>query len=433
MTSSAPPLRDDATASGFRLLFDRFAACGATPGGGVDRQCATPADGEARAAFAAALRAAGAEVRLDAVGNQFGVFRLADGAGAPLVMMGSHLDSQPRGGRFDGALGVAAAAGVGAALMAAKCAGARFDADFCAVNWTNEEGARFRPSLLGSGAFAGKHDAAFALSRADDDGVTLHAALDLIGGLGTDAPPPVPACYLELHVEQGVALEKSGSTIGVVTRNWGAAKFEVVFEGEQAHTGPCPMELRRDALLAAAYLIADARELADRWPGALHTSVGRLVVEPNSANVVPSRVRLSLELRSGDDDVLAHATDAAEAAIRTAARRANVTTTLAERADRPIRPLPPEVADLVEICAEAAGFPSRRMDTVAGHDAIGLLGLCPTGLIFVPSVGGVAHNEREETSDADIEAGFAVCLEAASRLCRSGGSPERAARLGGRS
>jgi N-carbamoyl-L-amino-acid hydrolase len=432
MTSRALPHGTDAAASGFRLLFDRFATCGATRKGGVDRQCATPADGAARDMFAAALAAAGAEVRLDAVGNQFGTFQLAEGDGAPLVMMGSHLDSQPLGGRFDGALGVAAAVGVGEALMATRRAGARFDADFCAVNWTNEEGARFRPSLLGSGAFAGKHDAAFALSRTDDDGVTLGAALGAIGGLGTDAPPPVPACYLELHVEQGVALETAGATIGVVTRCWGAAKFEVVFEGEQAHTGPCPMELRRDALLAAAYLIIEARALTDRWPGALHSSIGRLVVSPNSSNVVPARARLSLEIRSGDAEVLALASTAAEEAIRSAARRANVEVASADRSDRPIRQLPPDVAGLVAVCADGLGLRSQPMDTVAGHDAIGLLDLCPTGLIFVPSIGGVSHNEGEDTSEDDMEAGFAVCLDAASRLCRSGGSPERAASLGAR-
>ncbi|MGA0533824.1 allantoate amidohydrolase [Hansschlegelia sp. KR7-227] len=425
MSTSAFLPRPDAAIGSFRRLFDRFAACGATPAGGVDRQCGTPADGEARNVFASALRGAGAEALTDAVGNQFGIFRLSDVADAPLVMMGSHLDSQPLGGRFDGALGVAAAAAVGETLLAAKRAGARFDADFCAVNWTNEEGARFRPSLLGSGTYVGAHDAAFALSRADDDGVTLREALGAIGAIGANVPPPKPASYLELHVEQGTVLEEAGATIGIVTRNWGAAKIDVTYQGEQAHTGPCPMPRRRDALLAAAYLITDAREIADRWPGVVHTSVGRIIVAPNSPNVVPSEVRLSLEIRSADDGVLAEAGALGEEAVARAAERANVVVGSATRNVRPIRALTPAVADLVELCACDAGLASLRMDTVAGHDALSLLGICPIGLVFVPSIDGVAHSEGENTSDADIEAGFATCLDAASRLCRAGGSPER--------
>ncbi|GLK69729.1 Zn-dependent hydrolase [Hansschlegelia plantiphila] len=363
-------------------MFDRLAGCGATPGGGVERQCATAADGAARDVFEAALKSAGAETRTDVIGNQFGVFRLAGCEDAPLVMIGSHLDSQPKGGRFDGALGVAAAVCVGEAL-----------------------------------------------SATDDAGVTLAEALNAIGRHGTDRPPSLPACYLELHVEQGVSLETAGATIGVVTRNWGATKFDVVFQGEQAHTGPCPMPLRRDALLAASYLIVDARAIADRWPGVVHTSVGRLVVSPNSANVVPSETQLSLEIRSNDDGVLAQASALADQAIAKAAARANVTVAAVTRTERAIRTLPASVCDLVEDCSAAAGCKSLRLDTVAGHDAISLLGHCPTGLVFVPSVGGVAHNEGELTSKADVEAGFRVCLEAASRLCRSGGSPERALRL----
>jgi N-carbamoyl-L-amino-acid hydrolase len=428
MTSTSSAAPQGAAAIGrLHALFQDFAACGATEGGGVHRLCGGAADGEARRVFASTLADAGAEALTDSVGNQFGMFRLADRAAAPLVMMGSHLDSQPNGGRFDGALGVAAAACVGAALLEAKRGGATFDADFCAVNWTNEEGARFRPSLLGSGAYAGAHDAAFALSRIDDDGVTLRDALAAIGALGQDVPPPFPACYLELHVEQGTVLEEAGAVIGVVTRNWGASKIDVTFTGEQAHTGPCPMPRRRDALLAAAYLMVEAREIAERWPGIVHTSVGRILVAPNSPNVVPAEVRLSLEVRASDDAILAQASALAEAAIATAAKRARVEAS-ALASKRPVRHLPGVAGDLVSRCAAEQGLPSLRMDTVAGHDALSLLDICPIGLVFVPSAGGVAHNEAEHTSDADMEAGFLVCLDAATRLCSAGGSPERAMR-----
>ena len=246
--SSAPDAA--ATARAFHALFAEISACGATPGGGITRLCASAEDGQARRLFANSTREAGADILVDGVGNQFAIFPLADGPGAPLVMLGSHLDSQPKAGRFDGTYGVVAAAAIGAALMRARRAGETFGSDFCAVNWTGEEGARFRPSLLGSGAYAGARRIEEALSSRDDAGITLRGALDGIGFLGTDRPPPLPACYLELHVEQGLVLEKAKASIGIVTRNWGAAKIDVVFTGEQAHTGPTPMPRRRDALLA---------------------------------------------------------------------------------------------------------------------------------------------------------------------------------------
>ncbi|KQP13957.1 allantoate amidohydrolase [Methylobacterium sp. Leaf93] len=426
MTSISSVPDAAAIARAFHALFAEISACGATPGGGITRLCASAEDGQARRLFANSARETGAEILLDAVGNQFAVFPLTDGPGAPLVMMGSHLDSQPKAGRFDGTYGVVAAAAIGAALMRARRASETFGADFCAVNWTGEEGARFRPSLLGSGTYAGARRIEEASSSRDDAGITLREALDGIGFLGTDRPPPLPACYLELHVEQGLVLEKAKAHIGIVTRNWGAAKIDVVFTGEQAHTGPTPMPRRRDALLAAAYLIAEVREIAERWPGRFHSSVGRILVEPNSPNVVPARVELSVELRSADNALLTDASLMAEAAITDAAERAGVVAAIPGRTLRPIRLLPEAVCDLVAACAEEASLRSLRMDTVAGHDAISLLGQCPTGIVFVPSVDGIAHNEAELTRPADLEAGLAVALRAAWRLCRAGGSPERA-------
>lgn len=420
------PPRDAAAIDRFHALFDAFAACGATDAGGVERLCASPADGEARAVFEAAVQRAGGTVRTDAVGNQYGMFSLVSRDDAPLVMFGSHLDSQPRAGRYDGALGVAAALAVGEVLVAARHAGGEFSADFCAVNWTNEEGARFRPSLLGSGFFAGRHDAAYALARTDDTGVSLGEALEAIGQRGHDAPPKMPACYLELHVEQGLALEQVGATIGIVCRNWGASKFEVRFDGEQAHTGPTPMPRRRDALLAAAYLVAETRAIADRWAGAVYSSVGRLVVQPNSSNVVPSEVSLSVEIRAADDGILRQASERGADAVQGAAERAGVAVGVFERALRPSRALPQSVRDLVGACADVLGLSHIDVDTVSGHDAISLLGVCPTGLVFVPSAGGIAHNEREYTAPEDLEAGFRLLSEAAVRLCRSSGSVERA-------
>ena len=422
-TSSAP---ERTGPTDLAALLAAFSACGATGNGGITRLAASPEDGQARDLLKARLAAAGAEIRVDPVGNVFGILRLAGAANAPLVMLGSHLDSQSRAGRLDGTYGVAAAVVVAEILAGEAAAGAPFSADLCVVNWTNEEGARFRPSLLGSGAYAGHHAVEEALARRDEDGIALGEALAAIGYRGADPAPPLPACYLELHVEQGTLLEESGAAIGAVTRCWGAAKLDVLFEGEQAHTGPTVMAWRRDALLGAAYAIAEIRALADRFPGVLHSSVGRIRVEPNSANVVPSRVEIAAELRSADDSVLREATERAEAVFARCAARAGVSATISARALRGIRGLPAPVSDLVTACAAAEGLVSRRLDTVAGHDALSLIDRCPTGLIFVPSIDGIAHNEREATRDSDLAAGLAVLLRAARRLCRAGGAPERA-------
>ncbi len=424
---SRPSIAEAGAARALAELLDRFSACGATPGGGVTRLCASPADGAARAVFAEVVRATGGTLRVDAVGNQFGLFSLSNQEDAPLVMMGSHLDSQSRAGRLDGTYGVAAALRVGAGLMAARRAGGGFGADFCAVNWTNEEGARFRPSLLGSGTYLGRHTVAEALACRDDDGISLGAALEAIGQAGGDPAPPRPACYLEIHVEQDTALEEAGRTIGIVTRNWGATKIEAVFTGIQAHTGPGRMERRRDALLAAAYAIADIRALADAWPGLLYTAVGRVEVAPNSANVVAAHVAISVELRSADDAVLAEAGRRADRLLAGAADRAGAGLTIASRGERPIRAMPESVCNLVAICAEAQGLGTLRLDTVAGHDALSFLGICPTGLVFVPSIDGIAHNEAEATDPADLAAGLALMRAVAERLCRHGGDPVRAA------
>ena len=431
--NSSPPAPSADAARLFTLL-ERFAEIGATPAGGVTRLAASSEDRAARALFGQVAESAGARLRMDAVGNQFAQFPLCRALVAtpiavmPLVMMGSHLDSQKSAGRFDGSLGVATALCVGAALIEARQSGQEFNADFVAVNWTNEEGARFRHSLLGSGAYAGAFSTEYALSRQDDWGNSLGDALAAIGQLGND-PPPLPACYLELHVEQGSVLEASEASIGVVRRSWGALKIDARFVGEQAHTGPTLMERRRDALAGAAHAILGLRDMAARWPRLVHTSVARILVDPNSANVVPASVTISVEIRAGETKLLKEAGKAAEAILDRAALYAGVTYEMAARSERPVRNLPDGPALLVRHCAREAGLTSLDMDTVAGHDALSLLGLCPTGLIFVPSIGGITHNEREDTAPGDIAAGLKVSLLAASWLCRAGGEPEAALSL----
>ncbi len=282
-------------------IFDRISAIGARPGEGVTRLAASAEDGAARTQFVEWMTRGGARMAEDAVGNQFACFDWA-GADAPWVFAGSHLDTQPRGGRFDGTLGVLTAGCAALGLQAEMSAGGfNPTRNLAIVNWTNEEGARYQPSLTGSSVFSGALPLGDALALRDGAGISLGDALADIGVKGeTGSVPPQPEAYVELHVEQGRTLVEAGHRIGVVEGTWAARKMTVRWIGRTAHTGPTPMADRRDALLAAAQGIAAFEAVtAERYPH-LHRSAARLVVEPNSPNVVVERATVWFELRGLD-------------------------------------------------------------------------------------------------------------------------------------
>lgn len=392
-----------------------LAAFGRSEGGGVRRLCASAEDGLARDWLRDRLAAEGLAVKVDAVGNMFAVAELA-GPDAPVVLTGSHLDSQPSGGRYDGAYGVAA--GLEALLEVRRrvqAGGARATRNLGLVNWTNEEGARFSPSTLGSAVFAGLVAADFALSREDGEGVTLGEALEAIGYHGRDRGPANVAAYVELHIEQGPALERAGRTIGVVEGNWGTAKYVADIHGRAAHTGPTPMAERRDALLPAAELVLYIRSLSDATGGALLSSVGRLDVLPNSTNVVAAQARLFAEFRAVDPAMLADACAKLEAKAASLAQP-GVTVSLVKTLDRPAGTFDPGLRTLIAQAAEACGHAPMPLNTVAGHDAIPMKSVCPSAMIFVPSAGGVSHHESEYTAPADLAAGATVLAETLHRL-----------------
>lgn len=390
-------------------------AIGATAGGGVCRLSASAEDGLARDWFRARLTELGLTVSVDAVGNMYGVADIA-GPDAPLVLTGSHLDSQPSGGRYDGAYGVLAGLEALLSVRAAAASGKlQAKCNVAVVNWTNEEGARYSPSTLGSAVYAGITDTDFAQSRTDGEGVTLGEALAQIGYRGSAEPPRGAAAYVELHIEQGPELERMGKTIGVVEGNWGTVKYVAEIEGRAAHTGPTPMGERRDALLPAAELVLCCRQLSDATGGALLSSVGRLDVLPNSTNVVPALVRLFAEFRAVDpamlDDACGHFESKA-AALSSDLVPVRMTRTVNRRAgtfDAGLR-------DLIEAAAADCGFASLRLSTIAGHDAISLKAICPSAMIFVPSAGGVSHHESEFTRPEDLAAGATVLAATLSRL-----------------
>jgi N-carbamoyl-L-amino-acid hydrolase len=394
---------------GFLDRLDSFSEIGSTGDGGVDRVEASPANGLARRELARRMEAAGCEVRVDGIGNMFGLMPLAQqtaGQDAPWVFAGSHIDSQPKGGRLDGAYGVLAAVEA-AGTLRDRLNGQKPRANLGVVAWTSEEGARFQPSLLGSSVHAGILPLEQALARKDGSGVSVADALDAIGFRGTQEAPK-PAAYVELHVECAPELERSGTRLGVFDRWWGAHKLELLFSGATAHTGPTPMAMRKDALLAAAEVITGLRRLADAAPaGALHTSVGRLEVLPNSPNVVPDQAKLFVEIRSADAGVMADAHARLLELIPYAAAIARVTHRIVRDEYRAPGAFAPGLRDLARATAAEFGQTPQGLETIAAHDAMPMARICPSVVVAVPSRDGLCHSPREWTEPADLELGVA--------------------------
>lgn len=391
-------------------IFDRISAIGAKHGEGVTRLAASAEDGAARALFADWMKRGGARMAQDAIGNQFACFDWA-GEGAPWIFAGSHLDTQPRGGRFDGTLGVLAA-GCAALDLGAEVQAGRFrpSRNLAVVNWTNEEGARYQPSLTGSGVFSKTLPLDDALALRDGAGITLGEALAAIGVDGeTGTVPPRPERYVELHVEQGRILTEAGRRIGVVQGTWAARKTTVRWIGRAAHTGPTPMEDRRDALLAAAQGIAAFEALIVAHHPHLHRSAARLVIEPNSPNVVVERATVWFELRGLDVTELAVAGQAVLAAFEKAAAETGTRLEIVADTLREPASMDRGLMAIADRAARACGFEPLAMRSVAGHDAVALQNSgVPSALIFIPSVDGIAHHPDELTHPDDVAAGLTM-------------------------
>lgn len=401
----------------FLADFATMSRFGATARGGVHREAATAADHQTRAWFAESLRHHGFEVTRDAIGNQFGLLEFVPGA--PYLLVGSHLDSQPMAGRFDGAYGVLAAA------YAARAARARVErgeihprVNLAVVNWFNEEGSRFTPSMMGSSVYTGKLAAADALATADRDGVTVAEALAQ-GEVGRLADAPTAALYAEIHIEQGRVLENGGHTIGLVDRTWAASKYRIVVHGEQGHTGATVMADRKDALFGAAMLIVAARELTEMFPvGQLHSSVAELSLEPNSPVTLAREVVMNLDLRSPDERVLARANELLAEKIAKIETRARVTVEQRLTHQWGLLPYQPEGVELAREAAQHLGLAHTEIMTVAGHDSTNMKDVVPTVMLFIPSIEGVSHHELENSSDADSVAGVRMLSEVVARLLR---------------
>jgi N-carbamoyl-L-amino-acid hydrolase len=386
-----------------------LAAFGRTPRGGVNRQALSAEEIAARAALLDWGRAIGLEPSTDAIGNLFLRLPGRDPRAAPVVT-GSHIDSQPTGGRFDGAFGVLAGL---EALEAMVEEGVRPRRSIDLVAWTNEEGSRFAPGMMGSEAFAGVRPLEQILAVADADGVTVAEALRQVRAAAPELPErplgfPV-AAYVEAHIEQGPELEAQGVPVGVVTGIQGTRRFRVDVVGEAAHAGTAPRRVRKDALSAAVAMVRSLE--ATMWDEAdvVRFTVGLFRVEPNAPSVVPARVHFSVDLRHPDGGVLADLGDRIQPLCESSKGPCAVRVREIARAE-PLT-FPPEIRSRIRSAAAALGIAHRDLCSAAGHDARQLHGVCPAGMIFVPCKDGLSHNEAESAEPGHLGAGARVLAE----------------------
>jgi N-carbamoyl-L-amino-acid hydrolase len=391
-----------------------IATIGATPKGGVKRITLSEEDRQGRLVFQGWCEALGLQVRVDSMGNMFARREGRDGTRLP-VLMGSHLDSQPTGGKFDGALGVIAGLEVMRTLHDLNIV---TEAPIELVNWTDEEGCRFGRAMMGSAVWAGLAPEETIKGLRDEDGVTVAAALGEIGFAGAEPCAAFPAdAMFELHIEQGPMLEADERKIGIVTGAQAQIWYEAEVTGYDSHAGTTPAVARRDALLTAARIVdlVDAlmREEGDSSltdPG--RGTVGRFTVYPNSPNVIPGRVRFSVEFRNVSEQRINEIAEIFPARAQALAEANRTELTLTPIFRVPAQAFDPECVALVEQAAAKLGYPARRMVSGAGHDAVYIAQRIPTAMIFTPCKNGLSHNEAESIEPDEAEAGAQVLFEA---------------------
>jgi N-carbamoyl-L-amino-acid hydrolase len=383
------------------------AAIGGTAKGGVCRLTLTDLDRQVRDWFKARAEGLGCRVTTDDMGAMFA--RREGSANVPSIAFGSHLDTQPTGGKFDGVLGVLAAL---EALRTLVEAGYETYAPIEVVNWTNEEGSRFAPAMVSSGVFGKAIEKDWAQSRTDRDGVTFAAALEAVGYRGAEPCGEHPlSAFFELHIEQGPILEAEGRDIGIVTGVQAMRWYEVTISGQDAHTGATPMHLRKNALLGAARMVDAVDAVGGRHAPGVAT-VGRIENRPNSPNVVPGEVFFMIDLRHPDGSAL----NSMESDVRAALPRIcdPLGLTFAEQRiwDQPAVRFDESCVAAVRRAAELSGYSSRDIVSGAGHDAAYVSRVAPAAMIFVPCRGGISHNEAEFSSKEQCAKGAQVLLQA---------------------
>ncbi len=390
-----------------------LAAIGATPKGGNARLALTALDGQGRDLVTGWMRDAGLTVTVDQVGNIFGRRAGRNNDLSP-VMTGSHIDTQPTGGKFDGCFGVLAGLEV---MRTLNDHGVQTEAPLELAIWTNEEGTRFVPVMMGSGVFAGVFPLEVALNATDTAGKRVADELEAIGYAGKlpVGGRPVGA-YFEAHIEQGPILEAADNVIGVVTGSLGLRWYDVTVTGMEAHAGPTPMPLRRDALYGATHVMQEVIRIANDFAPHGRGTVGVVNVHPASRNVIPGAVTFTVDLRHQDAEQL-KVMDARFRAACAALAEGKTTGTALDVKIEDVQyfaptPFAPELVGHVRVEAQARGFSHQDIVTGAGHDAVYIAGVAPTAMIFVPCKDGISHNEVEDARPEHLEAGANVLLGA---------------------
>lgn len=385
-----------------------LARIGGTDKGGVCRLALTELDRQGRDLVTRWAREAGMEVTVDRIGNVF-MRRPGRNNTRPPVMTGSHIDTQPTGGKFDGNYGVLAGLEV---VRTLNDHGIETEAPIEVAFWTNEEGSRFVPVMMGSGVFAGAFSLEHAYAATDVDGRTVRDELERIGYIGDEEPGQHPiGAYFETHIEQGPVLEDAGVTIGVVPGVLGIRWFDCTVTGMEAHAGPTPMALRRDALQVATTLMQEVVASALRHGPHGRGTVGMVQVHPNSRNVIPGRVKFSIDVRNITDERV----DRQAQEIRDLAARLQAQTGLSIQIE-PVSTYPAQAFDegciqAITRAAQRLGYSHMPVVSGAGHDAVYAARLAPTGMIFIPCKDGISHNEIEDAQPEHISAGCNVLLQ----------------------
>jgi len=387
---------------------EEMAKIGGTPGGGVTRLALTDEDKRARDLFVKWLKELDLEITVDEMGNIFGR-RPGKNNDLPPVMTGSHIDSQPKGGRFDGILGVMGALEVMRTLHENKVETER---PVVIVDWTNEEGSRFAPAMVSSGVWAGALERDWAYARTDINGKKQGEELERIGYKGSVPAEKWPVyAYFEYHIEQGPMLERDKKTIGapkgILCLHW----YDIYLEGEANQVGPTPMEGRHDALCAAAEMILKVNELPERMGGNMVSTVGEIQNYPNSRNIIPDKVHFTVDIRSWDDDHALKAWELVKKDFQDIAARRGCPIRIEETWRVEHAPFDQRLVQMVMDSAKELDYSYLHMVSGAGHDASYMNQICPTAMIFVPSIGGRSHVEVENTPWEDCEAGANVLLQ----------------------
>ena len=409
---SAPQLQNSAPLINRERLWQSLmdlAQLGATAKGGVCRLALTDLDRQARDLFVRWCEEAGCTVSIDGIGNIFARRAGRNPERAP-VMTGSHIDTQPTGGKFDGCYGVMAGLEV---IRTLNDLGVQTEAPIEVVVWTNEEGSRFPPCMMGSGVFAGKFDLEDTLCKQDEHGLSVGSELQRIGYAGSRAVLGHPVgAYFEAHIEQGPVLEDRETTIGVVMGCLGQKWFDLTPTGVEAHAGPTPMHLRKDALVGAAQVVSAVNRIAHAQQPHACGTVGCLTLHPGSRNVIPGQVQMTIDLRHLHADKLQAMVDEVRQVIEDTCLQHGLSYELTPTADFPPLDFDPACVAAVRQGAEQLGLSHMDIVSGAGHDAIFIAELGPAGMIFVPCEGGISHNEIENAAPQDLADGCAVLLRA---------------------